>query len=82
MFNILNKKSDIKKYIVKTEKDIISIPITVGIGSEISILATGEKYILNSQRQWVKDEEEVIYEGGDLSNDIALEEIDYDGGML
>ena len=94
MFNVLangNKLAyGVKKYIVKEVADIKTIPLnnTVSCGSKVLVTTTGETYILDIDRHWVKylgaskgAGEEVIYEGGDLDNtDPEDEEVDYDGG--
>jgi hypothetical protein len=94
MFNIIANGNrlayGIKKYMVKTVADIKTIPINndIAVGSKVLVTTTGETYILDSDKHWVKyigastgAGEEVIYEGGDLTtNDPDDEEVDYDGG--
>ena len=65
----------IKRYLVKTEEDIKTIPLgpDVAIGSRVLVSSTGERYILDTDREWVKlnhtapgTSEDIVYEGGDL----------------
>ena len=94
MFNILANGNrlayGIKRYMVKTVADIKTLPLdnSVASGSTVLVTTTGETYILDTDRHWVKYRtaghgagEEVIYEGGDLTNqDPEEDEVDYDGG--
>lgn len=84
----------IKRYMVSTADEIkhISLTSNVACGSTVVVTSTGAEYILDNKRHWVKiansgggdtPGDEVIYEGGDLSEDeSADEELDYDGGDL
>ena len=84
----------IKRYMVGTVEDIKNILLTsnVAAGSTVIVTSTGAEYILDNKRHWVKvansggggaPGDEVIYEGGDLSeDDTSDEELDYDGGDL
>ena len=82
----------IKRYMVTTTEEIKNISLTsnVACGSTVVVTSTGAEYILDNKRHWVKiansgggdlPGDEVIYEGGDLSEeDPTDEEVDYDGG--
>ena len=94
MFNILANGNKlvygIKKFMVKNVADIKTLPTdnSISCGSTVLVTSTGETYILDPERHWVKYRsasygagEEVIYEGGDLNeSDPEDEEVDYDGG--
>ena len=98
MYSILTNRKirkvsyGIKSYVVKNVEDIKSIPLgpEVASGSQVLISSTGEKYVLDENRSWLKkttsipnDEDEVIYEGGDLENDFDIDdELEYDGEEL
>ena len=96
MLNVLKNHNKLavqkKRYIVKTSeeaKEIILNPKAPS-GSTILILTTGEQYILNAQNNWVEYTDnaveginEIVYEGGELSSDIGVNnDIIYDGGDL
>ena len=84
----------IKRYMVSTADEIkhISLTSNVACGSTVVVTSTGAEYILDNKRQWVKitnsgggdiSDDEVIYEGGDLSEDEFDDgELDYDGGNI
>lgn len=85
----------IKSYTVNTLADIDAIPIflsSTAPGSIVLVIDTGEKYILNRNRQWEllttlpgasgDGPEQIVYEGGDLANNIDSIDISYDGGDL
>lgn len=81
---------------INTLADIDDIPLTLAstVPGSIAIVAeTGDKYILNLNRQWelIKssnsssggDSGDIRYEGGDLMDEILDDsDINYDGGSL
>lgn len=42
------------EYIVDSPKDIAELPITDRQGSSAFVISTGERYILNSNKEWKK----------------------------
>lgn len=98
-YNVLSNRKrayGVKTYMVNTLADIDDIPLTLAstVPGSIAIVAeTGDKYILNLNRQWelIKssdsssggDSGDIRYEGGDLMDEIPDDsDINYDGGGL
>ena len=99
MYSILSNSGrrvyGVKHYMVETLADIDAIPLlaTVAPGSTALVAATQEKYILTKERVWMplgnsggsgpSTGDDVIYEGGDIDQDIsAVFDIYYDGGNV
>ena len=98
-YNVLSNRKrayGVKTYMINTLADIDDIPLTLAstVPGSIAIVAeTGDKYILNLNRQWelIKssnsssggDSGDIRYEGGDLMDEILDDsDINYDGGSL
>ena len=97
LYNILsNRKRNygVKTYMINTLAELDAIPLTLAStvpGSIVIVAETGEKYMLNLNRQWElvggassgDDTDHIIYEGGDLMNSQPeISDINYDGGTL
>ena len=86
----------VKRFMVRTVEDILTIPLTPSIkpGSTVFVTSNQSKYILDLDYNWVQlkdtpndspdepEQEEVIYEGGDISNPVMEIESDYEGGEI
>lgn len=49
-----NKTYGVNQYAVDTESEVSNLPTYCEMGSSALIIETGARYILNSQKQWVK----------------------------
>ncbi|MCM1324404.1 MAG: hypothetical protein NC218_09645 [Acetobacter sp.] len=49
-----NKSYGVNHYAVDTESDVSKLPTYCAMGSSATVIATGAKYMLNSNKQWVK----------------------------
>lgn len=45
---------NLMEYVVDTEDDIKSLPREVAMGSTTFVINTGEVYMLNGKKEWVK----------------------------
>lgn len=45
---------NLMEYVVDTEDDIKSLPKEVAMGSSAFVINTGEVYMLNGKKEWVK----------------------------
>ena len=64
------EKYGIKHLVVDTPNDLSNLPINVEVGSTCFIISTSEKYMINSNKQWIKiqssggSSDEIVYDGG------------------
>lgn len=97
LYNILSNRKrsyGVKTYMINTLAELDAIPLTLAstVPGSIAIVAeTGEKYMLNLNRQWElmggissgDNTDHIVYEGGDLTNTQPQDtDINYDGGAL
>lgn len=86
----------LKKFMVRTVDDILNIPLTPSTrpGSTVFVTTTQTRYILDLDYNWVElnekkqddpdapSDNEIIYEGGDISGGLLLSDSDYEGGEI
>lgn len=83
----------IKKLIVRTVEDVLSIPLTPTLrpGSSVFVSSTEQRFILDEDYQWVEIGESanspgashIVYEGGNIENgDPGSGDLDYEGGQI
>lgn len=58
MFNLISSNGetqyDVKEYVCDNPDDIKTIPNNCAMGSQIIVISTGDVYMLNGLREWVK----------------------------
>ena len=87
----------VKRFMVRTVEDILTIPLTPAIrpGSTVFVTSDQSRYILDQDYNWVQlktpggnsgeggdEDQEIIYEGGDISQELQLAMADYEGGQI
>lgn len=83
----------IKKLMVRTVEDVLSIPLTPTLrpGSSVFVSSTEQKFILDEDYQWVEigesanspEASHIVYEGGNIENgDPGSGDLDYEGGQI
>lgn len=85
----------IKKFMVRTVDDILNIPLTPSTrpGSTVFVTTTQTRYMLDLDYNWIElnekkqddpetPSEDIIYEGGDISQGLQLSDSDYEGGEI
>lgn len=58
MFKLISSNGevqyDVNEFACDTPADIAKLPVSCAMGSTAIIISTGEVYMLNSKREWVK----------------------------
>ncbi len=49
-----NVSAYVTEFVVDTEADVANLPTNVAPGSNCVVAATGNVYILNTKKQWIK----------------------------
>ncbi len=73
------KTYNVNSYVIDTEADIKNLPIYCGMGSLAKVISTGDIYIFNSDKQWIKQSKGT---SGGGSPPIEGDTIIYDGGVI
>lgn len=68
----------IKDFILDSKDDLLNLPLNIRIGSSALIIPTGETYMLNGERKWVRLGRPSNSSGDSGSEDI-LNYLDADG---
>ena len=66
------KSYGIKSFVLDTTEDVNSLPTNVEMGSSAYVIATGDKYLLNSEKQWIKQPKSAGGSGGGEDDIIIL----------
>ena len=82
------------KFLCDYQSDVANLPNNRKPGSTAYVIENGNRYILNSNKEWVlqpagggggvlpPDDTTIIYDGGDVTLDDPVDTIVYDGGLI
>lgn len=99
MISFTNLRHDaygVRTLVCDTLAEVSKLPVHFSQGSKAYVVETGDTYILNGSRKWVKmkinalgggagngdgfNYDEIIYDGGEIEDSVT--EIIYDGGRI